>query len=62
MADSVTLVRRKIADSSLAFQNETLNAIVTLAAIEVTRPFITKHLRLLVLTRWTHSMEREASM
>ncbi|KAL3957100.1 hypothetical protein ACCO45_007678 [Purpureocillium lilacinum] len=34
MADSVSLVRRKIADSSLAVQDETMNAVVTLAAIE----------------------------
>lgn len=35
MMDSVSLVRRKIEDSSLAFQDETLNSVVTLAAIEV---------------------------
>ncbi|OBT65849.1 hypothetical protein VE03_05456 [Pseudogymnoascus sp. 23342-1-I1] len=34
MTDSVSLVRRKIADSSLAFQDETVNSVVTLAAIE----------------------------
>ncbi|KUJ17660.1 uncharacterized protein LY89DRAFT_707125 [Mollisia scopiformis] len=34
MVDSVSLVRRKIEDSSLAFQDETLNSVVTLAAIE----------------------------
>ncbi|OAQ85954.1 C6 zinc finger domain-containing protein [Purpureocillium lilacinum] len=34
MADSVSLVRRKIADSLLAVQDETMNAVVTLAAIE----------------------------
>ncbi|KFX92173.1 hypothetical protein V490_05534 [Pseudogymnoascus sp. VKM F-3557] len=34
MADSVSLVRRKIEDSSLAFQDETVNSVVTLAAIE----------------------------
>lgn len=35
MADSVSLLRRKIEQPSLAFQDETLNAVVTLAAIEV---------------------------
>ena len=35
MIDSVSLVRQKVKDSSLAFQDETLNAVVTLAAIEV---------------------------
>ncbi|KAL2209604.1 hypothetical protein CC79DRAFT_684759 [Sarocladium strictum] len=34
MADSVSLLRRKIEKPSLAFQDETLNAVVTLAAIE----------------------------
>ncbi|ETS74551.1 hypothetical protein PFICI_13035 [Pestalotiopsis fici W106-1] len=34
MADSVALVRRKVESSVLAFQNETLNSVVTLAAIE----------------------------
>ncbi|KAJ6438169.1 C6 zinc finger domain-containing protein [Purpureocillium lavendulum] len=34
MVDSVSLVRRKIDDSSLAVQDETMNAVVTLAAIE----------------------------
>ncbi|KAI4597551.1 hypothetical protein KJ359_004253 [Pestalotiopsis sp. 9143b] len=34
MADSVALVRRKVESSALAFQNETLNSVVTLAAIE----------------------------
>ncbi|KAK0390584.1 hypothetical protein NLU13_0088 [Sarocladium strictum] len=34
MADSVSLLRRKIEEPSLAFQDETLNAVVTLAAIE----------------------------
>ncbi|KPM36702.1 hypothetical protein AK830_g9841 [Neonectria ditissima] len=34
MADSVSLVRQKIEDSSLAFQDGTLNSVVTLAAIE----------------------------
>lgn len=35
MVDSVALVRRKIGDAALAFQDETLNSVVTLAAIEV---------------------------
>lgn len=35
MADSVLLIRRKIADPSLAIQDETMNSVVTLAAIEV---------------------------
>lgn len=35
MMDSVSLVRQKIGDSSLAVQNETMNSVVTLAAIEV---------------------------
>lgn len=39
MSDSVSLVRRKIEDSSLAFQDETVNSVVTLAAIEVKPPF-----------------------
>ncbi|KAK7414961.1 hypothetical protein QQX98_006286 [Neonectria punicea] len=34
MADSVSLVRQKIEHSSLAFQDGTLNSVVTLAAIE----------------------------
>ncbi|TVY14005.1 hypothetical protein LARI1_G008087 [Lachnellula arida] len=34
MRDSLSLVRRKIEDSSLAFQDETMNSVVTLAAIE----------------------------
>lgn len=38
MADSVSLVRQKIEDPVLAFQDETLDSVVTLAAIEV-RPF-----------------------
>lgn len=38
MSDSVSLVRRKIEDSSLAFQDETVNSVVTLAAIEVNLP------------------------
>lgn len=35
MVDSIALVRRRIEDSSLAFQDETLDSVVTLAAIEV---------------------------
>lgn len=34
MADSVSLVRRKIADPASALQDETLDSIITLAAIE----------------------------
>ncbi|KAF3062975.1 hypothetical protein CFAM422_010526 [Trichoderma lentiforme] len=34
MVDSIALVRRRIEDSSLAFQDETLDSVVTLAAIE----------------------------
>lgn len=36
MVDSLSLLRRKLEDSSLAFQDETLDSVVTLAAIEVT--------------------------
>lgn len=39
MADSVSLVRKKIGSSLLAIQDETLNSVVTLAAIEVRNPF-----------------------
>jgi hypothetical protein len=35
MKDSVSLLRHKIQDHSLAFQDATMNAVVTLAAIEV---------------------------
>jgi hypothetical protein len=35
MVDSVILLRRKIENSSLAYQDDTLNSVVTLAAIEV---------------------------
>lgn len=35
MADSVTLLRRKIEHSSLAVQDGTMNSVITLAAIEV---------------------------
>lgn len=35
MMDSVSLVRKKVESSSLAFENETMNSVVTLAAIEV---------------------------
>lgn len=38
MNDSLSLLRRKIQDQSLAFQNATMNAVVTLAAIEVKAP------------------------
>ncbi|KAL7947013.1 hypothetical protein V8C42DRAFT_299530 [Trichoderma barbatum] len=34
MVDSIALVRRRIEDSSLAYQDETLDSVVTLAAIE----------------------------
>lgn len=35
MKDSVSLLRHKIQDRSLAFQDATMNAVITLAAIEV---------------------------
>ena len=35
MNDSVSLLRHKIQDQSLAFQDATMNAVITLAAIEV---------------------------
>jgi hypothetical protein len=35
MKDSVSLIRRKVQDNSLAFQDATMDAVVTLAAIEV---------------------------
>ena len=35
MADSVALLRRKVEDTSLAVQDETMNSVITLAAIEV---------------------------
>jgi hypothetical protein len=35
MADSVSLVRQRVDEPSLAFQDETMNSVVTLAAIEV---------------------------
>jgi hypothetical protein len=38
MADSVTLLRRKIEDQSLAVQDGTMNSVITLAAIEVRFP------------------------
>ncbi|RGP80083.1 hypothetical protein FLONG3_1854 [Fusarium longipes] len=34
MADSVSLIRKKVGSTSLAIQDETLNSVVTLAAIE----------------------------
>ncbi|KFY31944.1 hypothetical protein V493_00657 [Pseudogymnoascus sp. VKM F-4281 (FW-2241)] len=40
MTDSVSLVRRRIEDSSLAIQDETMNSVVTLAAIEVKSPLL----------------------
>jgi len=39
MADSIALLRNKVNDSSLAAQDETMNAVVTLAAIEVSDLF-----------------------
>lgn len=38
MADSVSLVRRKIQDVSLAVQDGTMNSVITLATIEVSSP------------------------
>jgi hypothetical protein len=38
MRDSVSLVRLKVQDPSQAFQDTTVNAVVTLAAIEVWNP------------------------
>lgn len=35
MADSVALLRRKLEDTSLAVQDGTMNAVITLATIEV---------------------------
>lgn len=35
MADSVILLRRKVQDQDLAFQDSTMNSVITLAAIEV---------------------------
>lgn len=35
MADSVALLRRKIANTSLAAQDGTMNSVITLATIEV---------------------------
>jgi hypothetical protein len=37
MGESVSLVRKRIADPSLAFQDETMNSVITLAAIEVSQ-------------------------
>lgn len=50
MTDSVSLVRRKIEDSSLAFQDETLDSVVTLAAIEVSNSFTSPVYRSLCTT------------
>lgn len=50
MVDSVSLIRRKIEDSSLAYQDETLNSVVTLAAIEV-RPPLSSDFDLLLTLR-----------
>jgi hypothetical protein len=38
MVDSVSLVRHKVEHPSLAFEDQTLNSVVTLAAIEVKIP------------------------
>jgi hypothetical protein len=35
MADSISLVRRRVEDPLQAFEDETMNSVVTLAAIEV---------------------------
>jgi hypothetical protein len=35
MADSISLVRQRVDDPMLAFQDETIDSVVTLAAIEV---------------------------
>lgn len=60
MVDSIALVRRRIEDSSLAFQDETIDSVVTLAAIEVSAasPLVEK---LSVLTQEMNSMARETS-
>lgn len=39
MADSVSLVRQRIEDPSLACQDESLDSVVTLAAIEVCQSY-----------------------
>jgi hypothetical protein len=39
MADSVSLLRRKIQDVSLAVQDGTMNSVITLATIEVSGKF-----------------------
>jgi hypothetical protein len=39
MDDSVTLLRRKVEDMSLAVQDGTMNSVITLAAIEVRLSF-----------------------
>ena len=38
MADSVALLRRKVAKTALAIQDETMASVITLATIEVTIP------------------------
>lgn len=50
MVDSIALVRRRIEDSSLAFQDETIDSVVTLAAIEVRCDFIANESTLLTNT------------
>jgi hypothetical protein len=55
MKDSVSLLRHKIEDRSLAFQDATMNSVVTLAAIEVNA---TSYLYRLVANYSTFSMAR----
>jgi hypothetical protein len=46
MADSVTLLRRKVRNQTLAVQDGTMNSVITLAAIEVcsiSKPLILAH-------------------
>lgn len=56
MADSVSLVRRRIENSHLAAQDETMNSVVTLAAIEVCSPRVSEfqnaRVSNLLLTVW----------
>lgn len=48
MADSITLLRRKIADTSLAVQDGTMNSVITLATIEVRLPHSGIHVRVII--------------
>jgi hypothetical protein len=59
MMDSVSLVRRKIEDSSIAFQDETLDSVVTLAAIEVSAFFTSWAVGSALLTPHMRSTARE---